>query len=75
MKVAYTSTSEEIIRTVENVFNLTVDAGVKLVEEDTGQILCSASPVFVWDKSNGMPKYHIVIRGQTGQLKDGIPPQ
>ncbi|CAF0870196.1 unnamed protein product [Adineta steineri] len=68
IKVAHTSTSEEIMSTIHNIFNLLAGDSVTLIEEDTGDYLCSPSPVFFWDNSNDKPKYHIVLRGEIGTI-------
>lgn len=62
--VADTATSEEIIRTIENVFGLPSDSYLMLVEDDTDEILSSASWIFFWSNSNPVPKYRVVIRGE-----------
>ncbi|CAF4144568.1 unnamed protein product [Adineta steineri] len=70
MKVAHTSTSEEIICTIHNIFNLLAGDSVTLVEEDTGDYLCSPSPIFFWDNSNDKPRYRINIYRETSTVKE-----
>lgn len=64
IKIARTSKSNDIIQTIQNVFNLPIESEIILLEHGTGEILCNASPIFFWTNPAVTPTYRIIIRGE-----------